>query len=70
MRQLVPVRDYSNAERMMAATGFTPLLVSLESITSRPNAGWGSKNFVARKVEKAVHYLVHADKVTTDFSTD
>ncbi len=25
--QFVPVRDYSNAERMLAATGLTPLLV-------------------------------------------
>ncbi len=36
--QLVPVRDYSNAECMSMATGFTQLLVNLESLTSKPNA--------------------------------
>ncbi len=65
--QLVPVRAYSNAERMLATTGLTPLLVNLQSMTSKPNAGGGS---VAWKVEKAVHYFVHADKVATDSSTD
>ncbi len=64
--QLVPVRDYLNAERMLAATGFTPLLVNLESMTSKPNAGGGSKDCVAWKVVMASHYFVHADKVTTD----
>ncbi len=29
--------------------------------------GGGSKNCVAWKVEKAVHFFVHIDKVTTDF---
>ncbi len=55
---------------MLAATGFTPLLVNLESMTSKPNASGGSKDCVAWKVEKAMHYFVHADKGTTDFSTD
>ncbi len=64
--QLVPVRDHSNAERMLTATGFTPLLVNLESMASKSNADWGSKDCVAWKVEMTVHYLVHADKVTTD----
>ncbi len=32
-RQFVSVRNYSNAERMLAATGFTPLLVNLERMT-------------------------------------
>ncbi len=32
--------------------------------------GWGSKNCVAREVEKAVHYFAYADNVTTDSSTD
>ncbi len=41
--QLVPVRDYSNAERFLAATGFTPLLVNLQSITSKPKTGVGSR---------------------------
>ncbi len=54
----------------MAATGFTPLRVNLESTTSKPNAGMGSKNCVGWKVEKAVHYFIHADKVTMDSSTD
>ncbi len=68
--QSVAVRDHSNAERMLTVTGLTPLLVNLESTTSKPNAVWGSKNCVAWKVEKVVHYFVHADKVTTDSSTD
>ncbi len=37
--QLVPEGDYSNAERMLAATSLTPLLVNLQSMTSKPNAG-------------------------------
>ncbi len=68
--QLVPVRDYSDAERILTATGFTPLLVNLQSMTSKPNAGGGSKYRVTWKVEEAVHNFVHADKVTTNSSTD
>ncbi len=68
--QFVPVGNYSNAEHMLAATGFAPLLVNLESMTSKPSAGGGSKTCVAWKVEKAVHNFVHADKVPTDSSTD
>ncbi len=52
---------------MLAATGFTPQLVNLESMTSKPNAGRGSKNCVAWKVEKVVHYFVHTDKGTKGF---
>ncbi len=66
--QFVPVCDYSNTERMLTTSGSTTLLVNLESMTSKPNASGGSKNCVAWKVEKAVHYFVHADKVTTDSS--
>ncbi len=55
---------------MLAAMGFTPLLVNLESMTSKPNAGGGSKDCVAWKVEKALHYFVHVDKVATDYSND
>ncbi len=51
--QFVPVQGYSNAERMLMATGFTPLLVNLESMTSKPNAGGGRKGCVTWKVEKA-----------------
>ncbi len=68
--QLGPVRDNTNAERMLTATGFTPLLVDLESMTSKPNAGGSSKGRVTWKVEEAVHNFVHANKVTTDSSTD
>ncbi len=59
--QLVQVRDYSDAERMLATTSLTPLLVNLQSMTSQPNAGGGSKDRVTWKVEEAVHNLVHAD---------
>ncbi len=58
--QFVPLRNYSNAERMLAATGLTP----------KPNAGGGSKDCVRWKVEEAVDNSLHADKVTTDSSTD
>ncbi len=68
--QLVPVRDYSNAKRMLTAMGFTPLLVNLESVTSKPKTGGSSEDCIAWKVEKAVHYFVHADKVTTGSSMD
>ncbi len=68
--QFVSERDYSNAERMLVATGLTLLLVNLESMTSKPNGGGGSENCVTWKVEEAVHNFVHADKVTTDSSTD
>ncbi len=39
---------------MLAATGLTPLLVNLESMTAKPKAG--------RVTKKAVHYFVHTDK--------
>ncbi len=68
--QLVPVRDFKNAERMLAVTGLTPLLVNLESMTSKLSASGRSKDCVTWKVEEAVHNFVHADKVTTDSSTD
>ncbi len=68
--QLVPVRDYSNAERMLVATSLTPLLMNLQGMTSKLNAGGGGKDCVKGKVEEAVHNFVHADKVTTGSSTD
>ncbi len=43
---------------MLAATGFTPLLVNLESVTSKRSAGGSSKDCVEWKVKKAVHYFV------------
>ncbi len=39
--QFVPVRHYSNAERMLAATGFAPLLVNLESMGAAKTASHG-----------------------------
>ncbi len=68
--QIVPVWDYSDAERMLAMTSITPLLVNLQSMTSKPNAGGGSNDRDTWKVEEAVHNFVHADKVTNDSSTD
>ncbi len=68
--RLVPVWDYSDAERMLATTSLTPLLVNLQSMTSKPNADGDSKDRVTKKVEEAVHNFVHADKVTKDSSTD
>ncbi len=37
--QLVPVWDYPAAECMLATTSLAPLLVNLQSMTSKPNAG-------------------------------
>ncbi len=37
--RFVPVWDYSDAERMLTATGLTLLLVNLEGVTSKPNTG-------------------------------
>ncbi len=45
---------------MLAAKGFTSLLVNLESMTSKLNAGGGSKDYVTWKDEEAVHNFVHA----------
>ncbi len=70
LRQLASVWDYSDAECVLATTSLTPLLVNLQSMTSKPNAGGGSKDRVTWKVEEAVHSFVHADKVTTNPSTD
>ncbi len=55
--QLALVRDYSNADRMWAATGFTPLLVNLESMSVTFKASGGSKTCATWNVEKAVQYL-------------
>ncbi len=68
--QFVPVWDYSDAERMLATTSLAPLLVNLQSMTSKPSAGGGSKDCVTWKVEEAVHNFVRADKVTTNSFTD
>ncbi len=68
--QLVPGWDYSDAECMLATTSPTPLLVNLQSMTSKTNAGGASKGRVTWKVEEAVHNFVHADKVTANSSTD
>ncbi len=68
--QLVLVWNNSKAERMLTGTGFTPLLVNLQSMTSKPNAGGDSKDCVEWKAGKAVHYFVHTDKITTDSPTN
>ncbi len=70
MKQFGPEGDYSNTERMLATTGFIPLLANLESMTAKPNADGGSKDCVTWKVEEAMHNFVHANKVTTDSSTN
>ncbi len=64
------LREYSNAERVLATTAFTLLVVNLEIMTSNPYAGGGSKNCDDWKVEKAVHYYAHVDNVTTNSSTN
>ncbi len=68
--RFIQVRDYSNAERMLAATGFAPMLVNFQRMTAKPKTGGSSKHCVAWKVKKAVHYFVPTDKTTTEFSTD
>ncbi len=54
--QLVPVWDYSDAERMVATTSLTPLSVILQSMTSTTNAGGGSEYRVTWKVEETEHF--------------
>ncbi len=68
--EFIPERDYSNAERMLATPGFTRLLVNLESMIAKLEAGVGCKNCVAWKIVKAVDYFDHTDKITADSSTD
>ncbi len=58
--QLVPVWDCSDAECMLAMTSLTPVLVNLQSMTSKPNAGGDSKDCVTWKIEEAMHNFVHA----------
>ncbi len=55
---------------MLTATGFTPMLVNLESMTSKPKEVGRSKNCVSWKVGEAMNYFVHADKVTQDSFSD
>ncbi len=57
------MRNYSNAERLLAVTGFTPLLVNLESMIAKPSAGRGRINCVAWKVENAIYYFIHRDEI-------
>ncbi len=52
---------------MLVATGLKLLLVNLESMISKPNAGGGSKDRVTWNVKEAVHNFVHADKVIRCF---
>ncbi len=52
------------------AAGFTPLLANLENMTAKPRPDGRCKNCVVWEIAKALHYFVHADKVTTDSSTD
>ncbi len=68
LRQLVPVWDYSDAERMLATTSLTPLLVNLQSMTSKPNAGGGSKDRVTWKVKEAVQNLKFSNLSHSFFS--
>ncbi len=55
---------------MLAVTGFSPLLVNLETMTAKPTADEDNKNAGAWKAEKVLNYFVHTDKVTSDSSTD
>ncbi len=48
---------------MLAATGFTPLLVDLESVSPKPKGGMNSKYGVTWKAEKAMQYFAHIGKV-------
>ncbi len=60
---------YSNTESMLAMPSLTPLAGNLESMTSKPEVGGGSKNCRMENLESRT-FFVHADKVTTDSSTD
>ncbi len=43
--RFISERDYSNTERMVVATGFTPLFVNLDSMAAKPRADGGKKIF-------------------------
>ncbi len=62
--QFVPVQDCSNGECMLAATGFTLLLVNLESMTSKPKASGGIKN-VSYGMSRNPFLLKHIVKIKT-----
>ncbi len=66
----MPVQGYSNAEGMLATSGVTPLLGNLECMTTKARAGWGTKNNVPWKTEKAEYYVyyVHTGKFKMGFS--
>ncbi len=55
---------------MLAATGFTPLLVNLESMTLKLNAGGGTKAVSHGKSRRPCIIFLHADKVTMESSSD
>ncbi len=61
--QLVPIWDYSDAERMLATTSLTTLLVNLQSMPSKPNAGGGSKYRVTWKVENLLHWVIISSNI-------
>ncbi len=65
----MPVQVYSNAEGMLATSDVTPLLGNLECMTTKARAGWGTKDNVPWKTEKAEYYSVHTDTVNMGFST-
>ncbi len=55
--------------RMLKPCWRRRVLVNFESMTAKPRAGENSKNCVQSKVEKALCYFAHTDKVTIDSST-
>ncbi len=61
LRQLVPVRDFSNAECMLAATSLIQLLMNLQSMTSKPSVDGGGKGCVKEKVEEAYRRILKLD---------
>ncbi len=49
MDEAVTISSCNLFEHMLATTGFTPLLVNLESMTSKPSKGGGSKTVPSRE---------------------
>ncbi len=56
--QLVPLWVFSDAQRMLATTSLTPLLVNRQSMTSKPNAGGGSKAGGGQVVKKTTEAMI------------
>ncbi len=61
--QLVPVRDYSDAERMLATTSLTPLLVNIQSMTSKTNAAKAASHGKSRRPCNILYMQIRSPRI-------